>query len=309
MRAVNAAPGVDWWVLAGAYSRPRKSRTKTTQRFMSLISFLKASDVRERFRAEFIMPPLGAGKELLAPPLSENYPLIGTAFDYLLRFYIERLNPKSVTGEWVADQAALCDIESAGCSVSLPAILKKAQRAYKKYLRSGTMDDNLLRETICLAQLDVIYRRRLLHGADTSYFKTIGKIDPADIRDLQRLIALVQPEAFKAKTLSVLNPTFGRASKLVGGADCDLIIDDALIDIKTSKNFRAERNHFDQLMGYYVPSMIGGIAGAPKGHQIRRLGIYLSRYGHLWLFKVDDVIKDDQLPNFVSWFRARAKGT
>jgi hypothetical protein len=274
---------------------------------MSLTSFLKNPDVRERFKAEFSVPPLGTSKELLAPPLSQNHSLVGTAFDYLFRFCLERSNPKAVTGEWIAEKAALCDIEFDDCSVSLPGIAAKAKKAYMDYLRTGTVDDALLRATVCLAQLDVIFRRDLLHGADNSYFKTIGKIHPADLRDLQRLISLVKPGTFKAKTVCVLNPRFGRASKLVGGADCDMVIDDALIEIKTIKNFQLERSHFDQLVGYYILSRIGGITGAPKDHQIRRLGIYFSRFGHLWMFKVDDVIKKNQLPKFLSWFKAIAK--
>ena len=49
------------------------------------------------------MPSLVVTKEMAAPPLTENFSLVGTAFDYLLRFYIERQNPKAVTRKWVAE--------------------------------------------------------------------------------------------------------------------------------------------------------------------------------------------------------------
>jgi hypothetical protein len=274
---------------------------------MSLTAFLKLPDVRERFENEFKIPPLGVTRELLAPPLSKNSSLVGTAFDYLLRFYIERLNSNSVTTEWIAEQAALCDIEFADCSVSLPDIAAKAKEAHAAYLKSGTMDDNLLRQTICLAQLDVVYRRGLLWGGDDSYFKTIGQIDPKDVEDLRHLISLVQPETFKSSKVCVLNATFGPASKLMGGADCDLVVDDALIDAKTIRDFKVQRSHFDQLMGYYVLSRISGVTGAPKGHTIKRLGIYFSRHGYLWFFRVADVVKEEQMPELISWFKKRAK--
>ncbi len=70
---------------------------------MSLTSFLKNRDVKERFRQEFEMPKMRAERELLAPPLSNRYSLVGTAFDYLMRFYLKRLNPDAVTGQWVAE--------------------------------------------------------------------------------------------------------------------------------------------------------------------------------------------------------------
>jgi hypothetical protein len=62
---------------------------------MSLNAFLARRDVREKFREEFPKPKLAENKELLALPLSKRYSLVGTAFDYLLRFYLERLNPKA----------------------------------------------------------------------------------------------------------------------------------------------------------------------------------------------------------------------
>jgi hypothetical protein len=273
---------------------------------MSLKSFINSPDVRQRFKTEFLMPSFGITKEVLAPSLSSNYSLVGTAFDYLLRFYVERLNPNSVTSEWVANRAALCDIEFENCSVSLPDIVTKAKRSYTQYLKTGEINDSLLRSVLCLGQLDVVYRLGLLYGDDDSFFKTLGTIDLKDVQDLRRLISLVQPHTFKARKTCLLNPTFGAASQLVNGADCDLVIDDAIIEIKTTKDCKVKRDYFDQLIGYYLLFKIGGLSGAPKGHQIKQLGIYFSRYGHLWLFDVSAVVKENQLAAFIRWFKKRA---
>jgi len=70
---------------------------------MSLTSFLERKDVRERFRQEFDMPRMKTKRELLAPPLSNRYSLVGTAFDYLARFYVKRLNPDAITKAWIAE--------------------------------------------------------------------------------------------------------------------------------------------------------------------------------------------------------------
>ena len=43
-----------------------------------------------------------------------------------------------------------------------------------------------------------------------------------------------------------LNPTFGDASNLVGGADADIILDDMLIDIKTTKAISFTQEHYNQ---------------------------------------------------------------
>ena len=271
---------------------------------MSLTSFLKNSaDVRQRFKAEFAVPPLGATKELAAPPLTQNYSLVGTAFDYLLRFYVERLNPESESGEWVAEKGALCDeLEIDGHSFDIAGTIEKAKAAHKQYLQSGKIDDKLLRAVLDLAQLDAVARR-----GDESYYEMLGKAGRKDVQDLQRLISLAKPETFKAKKVCALNPTFGRASELVGGADCDMVIDDMLIEVKTTKNFEVKREYFDQIIGYYILFRIGGVDGLPKAHSIKKLGIYFSRHGCLWSFKVSDVIDEEKLPKFVTWFKKQAK--
>lgn len=77
---------------------------------MSLTSFLQNRDVRQRFRQELIIPSMAVKREILAPPLSSRYSLVGTAFDYLMRFFLKRLNQDAVTTGWVAELALLNDI-------------------------------------------------------------------------------------------------------------------------------------------------------------------------------------------------------
>lgn len=206
---------------------------------MSLTSFLRkksTADVRQRFKAEFIMPLHDVTRKLAAPPLTENYSLVGSAFDYLLRFYVERLNPKAKTQKWIAEEAVLdYDLKKPH------TILAEAKVQYRQYIQSGKIDNKLLHAVIHLAQLDVLYR-----AGDDSYYDSVGVVDPKDVKDLKRLISLVQPKMFKAKKACVLNPTFGRASELVWGADCDLVVDDALIEIKTTKDFKVKRDYFDR---------------------------------------------------------------
>ncbi len=59
---------------------------------MSLTSLLQKQDVKQRFRQEFPMPTMAVEREIFAPPLSNHYSLVGTAFDYLMRFYLELIS-------------------------------------------------------------------------------------------------------------------------------------------------------------------------------------------------------------------------
>jgi hypothetical protein len=110
----------------------------------------------------------------------------------------------------------------------------------------------LIRAAVDLAQLDLVYRIGLLD---------LQPINDAMIEDIGNMLALVRAEEFRAKRMCVLNPTFGDASLLVGGADGDLFIDGTLIDIKVNKNLELGRDIFNQLFGYYCLSCLGRVDG------------------------------------------------
>jgi len=286
---------------------------------MSLTSFLKIKDVEEAFK-QFKMPPFKIQAELLAPPLTNHYALVGTAFDYLLRFYIKCINPNVIEKEWVSE-VALRRLEmrqlppelseripkdSPDSALYDPAVYKKAEgivedakKVYSEYIKKGITSSDLFKAVLLLAQVDVIYRAEIVD-------ENLGNVDQEDIKDLRNLISIVKPEYFKAKEICILNPTFGKASQLVRGADCDLVIDDAIIDIKTTKKLELMKRYFDQLIGYYILYKIGGIDGMLSNCGIKRLGIYSSRYAYLHFIDVQDIIREDTFPNFIEWFKKRA---
>lgn len=103
-----------------------------------------------------------------------------------------------------------------------------------------------------------------------------------------------------------MNPTFGKASRLVGGADADLLIDETLIEIKAVKNLDLKRDHFNQLMGYVILNRLGCIGDNIKPKpKITKVAIYFARYGHLEVFDLNKLINSDTFPNFVKWFNER----
>ncbi len=273
---------------------------------MSLKSFVRLKDVRERLDAQLRIPSPGNQRELLAPQVCRNASLVGTAFDYLLRFRAEKLN-HATRAEWVAERAVrerggpAARVDGLHYRRRFSRIVDKARDILDRYIFKDEVDAELFRAALWLAQLDVLGRT-----LKDSSEQEVGKTDANDVRDLQKLYAVVPPKLFKARKVCVLNPSFGRASDLVYGADADLVIDDALIEIKTVRHFRVEPDYVRQLIGYWILSRIGGITGSPWGHEVKRLGIYFSRYAYLWLFHVSTVIEAKQLPCLIAWFEKRA---
>jgi hypothetical protein len=304
---------------------------------MSLTDFLQLEDVKTRFRTECSIPRLPKGRELLAPPRSPRFMLVGTAFDYLLRWEIKRRNPGAIERPWVAEAAPvrmtpiICDRRRRGVQANSPIpspeewqelltqwqelltekdvtnmrrtwkaqdILAQAKAAEAAYLSTGVVTGELLASSIMLAQLDQVYRRGDIP-------EDPGVVHDEDVEDLRQLLAIVPPDLFHASRLCVLNPTFGKASSKIGGADADLVIDETLIEIKTTKTWAIRSDYIFQLVGYYLLSTIGGIDGVPAGGEISRLGIYFSRFGYMFTAGVEEIIRPKTLPAFRRWFRRR----
>ncbi len=297
---------------------------------MSLTSLIKQKDVRERFRKEFPKPTLSIKMDIVAPPLTNHFSLVGTAFDYLLRFYVEYLNRECITtGRWIAEDAVDLllwrlsrvgrDIDSenirklrvsrkwpewlrkyANLCRKMDKIVSAAKSQHASFLKTGKVDDDLLRTLLGLAQIDPYFRAGYLE-------KNLGNVNSGDIQDLRNLFALIDPEIFRACSKIVLNPTFGKASKMVSGADADLIADDMIIEIKTTKKLQLTRHAFNQLIGYYILHKIGSIYGLPRRHQINVVGVYFSRYGCYHTIKVKDIINRKTFGVFIEWFKKRAE--
>jgi hypothetical protein len=268
---------------------------------MSLTSFLDLKDVKAKFRETFLKPSLSPLGEMRAAPLTKNYSLVGTAFDYLLRFYLERHDWFTQSFGWIAQMASFSPLVEQDLILAeqIKGIVREAQEQHKAYLRHGQLTEGLIRSCLFLAQLDPVFRRKVI-------VPDLGRVDGQDIIDLNNLLSLVTPDTLKPEKICLLDATFG-ASSLVGGADVDLVIDDLIIDIKTTIDPTLRRKHFNQIIGYYMLYRLAGINGAPNNHRINRLAIYSSRYASLQIFPVSQIASEAEFETFSHWFVDRAK--
>ncbi|MEP0784782.1 hypothetical protein NDI33_13725 [Trichocoleus sp. DQ-A1] len=265
---------------------------------MSLTSFLSQPHFREKFKQEFPKPSLKIKKEILAPPLTEDNPLIGTAFDYLLRFQLKQLNPQAWSGNWVAERAIELMVRGKGEDVYQKGnqIISKIKKPYLEFLETGEITDKLIESALSLSKLDFFYRTRKFDKTQT---------DSRHVQDLRGLIEQFNPDIFPSDGKISLNPEFGLGSVIVGGADADLVIGDLLIDVKTISTLELKRDDFNQLIGYYTLSKIDQIDGTDPQQEIKRIGIYFSRYAYLHVIEVDQVIDPAKFPAFLEWFRGQ----
>lgn len=274
---------------------------------MSLKRFLEVPVVSRQFAALFPKPGFMLKKEILAAPRTKNYSLVGTAFDYLLRFLLERVYPGAVTTRWVAEKViresgtrTVMLYDAALWDETVRDLLSKARMNHSQFLKTGVIGDDLIRGALHLAQLDPVAR-----GVSSIEEVHLGLTSKDDVDDLRRLLERVDMDTLQAKEICVLNPVFGKASQMVGVAgDADILLDDILLEVKTIQKLALRRDHFHQLIGYYLLACIGGVDGLETKPGIMRLGIYFSRHAELFTFPVSEVIKKRDLQRTLEWFEA-----
>jgi hypothetical protein len=287
---------------------------------MSLTSFITRKDVQERFRIVRPKFPRTIAAPIRVLPHRDRSHIAGTAFDYLLRMELKRRAPWAVCKHLVAENAAVVFVvdspDEKALSKRFPGkplralmqrmeettrqIVTLARRDCSTYysVASPTLADvrRMASHSIRLAHAEVIFRAGL-NKVDQEFFKVP---DVADIQELVELLEVVPFDQLTHSTL-LLNPNFGEASRLIGG-DADLIVGESLIDIKTTRSGKVISTWLDQLFGYYLLARLERTRTG-KSPFISRIGFYLSRHGHLWLFPASHWTSHPEFDATERWFR------
>lgn len=267
---------------------------------MSLTSIMKGG--LSKLVVENIPIPRGlfnASKDCIACPKTKNYSLVGTAFDYLVRSELKRLHPEAIENGFIAENSIALvdrDVKLSGNfqahdvrigekelqTMKNASVKFKAERA--AFIVNGILTDDFIEATIRYARMDVVFRAGMYDDVEK-------EVDQSDIEDMRVLYDLIPLELKRPDNAILLDPTFGEASKRVGGADVDLIIGDTMIDIKTTKEMKLDGYLWSQIVGYLVlaDETIGGKENLPY---IENLGLYFSRYGYLWKIEANYVRKN-----------------
>jgi hypothetical protein len=295
---------------------------------MSLTAFLDQPDVVAMVKPLRPTLPRKIDAPLKVEPHSDHHKMVGSAFDYFLRFELQRRAPHAVTETWVAedgcDRLWHKDLETGyegGRDLLkdivdpkdyLPphevgrrarAIVEKAKFAVDSFLKTRTPTRAQLSElaahAIRLAKLDQVARELQL---DPRFEEAEGE----DVEDLLNLLEIVPFGSLLHKKTMLLNPTFGESSVLVGGADADLIAGDLLVDFKVTKMGRMSATNLDQLLGYYLLARNHRQAD-PTFPEIKRVALYFSRHGLLWPLDVTVWTNHPGFPEVETWFFKRAR--
>jgi len=264
---------------------------------MSLKRFLEKPEVKKKFKDEFTKPRFKYSKELLAEPQTKNYGLVGTAFDYIARFHIEYINKDKtvISRPWVAETYVKRSFLLPARTSKYEGIIEEAKKRKDRFIENGEMTNELIESALRLSKIDIIHRSAYPED------ETFDIVDPKDIEDIWHLYNLFIKHDWTANEICFLNPAFGEASLMVGGADADLIIDNTLIDLKSVQAAGMKRADFDQLMGYYLLNEIGEINGYEGKQEINRIAVYSSRFSEMMVLNISDIFDTSHLPQLKEW--------
>ena len=281
---------------------------------MSFTKIFKSDEDKKKFREFFPKPDFRKkemDRKILAPPIADNKPLTGTAFDYLLRFLIEYSYKHTISNRWIAentlhlleelikgekDKKKIRELKK--YNTKIERIILDAKKNHSAFLSNGQITEKLCETVLLLAQVDNIIR---IYEKTKELRINFDPINGNDVKDLKNLFAVVNIENFQLKDICFLNPYFGKAPNIV--ADADLIIGDVLIDIKTISNLEMKLKTFDQLIWYYILSRVAGINGMKNKIKIRKIGVYFSRFAHLHIYNIEDIITETKFSEFIEWFQ------
>lgn len=266
-----------------------------------LTDFIKIRDVREAFDRVFPTPKIIRCRTPAAPRRTRDWGLVGRAFDYLLRFHIEHINRQREcrlkAGEWVAFWARHWR------QPRIDRALALAAGQYQRFVSTGRATDLLLTAVMWLARADSAARDNAMVAA--LLMAGIGKHEsPQNLADLRALLQLARqrPEFLAPRgSQIVMNPTFGNASGLVGGADADFILNETLVEVKTTSEMSWGPD-YRQLVAYAALDLLERRGTTALNRpRIRYVDVYYARFGRI--VGVPAPLIDDA---FLNWLEERA---
>ena len=261
--------------------------------FMSLTSMLSARGLPLREFFESRLPNCremqNAWKMSGAPQIVPSEPvawsLVGAAFDYRVRYLFTITPPERL----VAASGAARQFEVAYANLAAQLTRFTADNHPCGNLMSINAEAELARYCYVLAIYESLFRAAIVNSPlydlryDASANEQLALAPPAAVADLVSLCgaAVIELSQQFDKPM-IANPTF-LGSNDVGGADADLIVDNCLIDIKTTKSRSLDRETAYQLVGYLLLDY-------KNEYHIERLGFYMSRIPAFISWPVDDAI-------------------
>jgi hypothetical protein len=157
----------------------------------------------------------------------------------------------------------------------------------------GIITDSFLNAILILSQIMPGIRFNKLA------INNMGTTTQNDLNMLKYLIKQIPKSLYEAKNI-LIQPFLSHRAIL---GKPDYIMDDSIVDIKTTKNFFSRRD-YNQLICYYLLYKINENKWNEAGIKINKIGIYYSLYGQLIQFNVSELCSPDDLEKAIKFIKS-----
>lgn len=271
--------------------------TKATNPVRAFLGDVLPAESAKPFN-DAIRSQLGGGPRVVAARLAPwEHSLIGTAFDYRMRYWFDVPTTKPLVAAYgLLTLDPLTTIESSLRAAGeefferLPIFLRGLKPGGRRLDMGEEVE--LDRHCLVLALLDQVYRVGLRPGSPLMAEPWPRSADQLlaiarnewldDLREMAWLFDECAGREGLAGRPTVLNPTF-EGSGDMSGADADLIVGDCLIEIKSTIQLKLRDPVLLQLLGYVLLDYF-------DEYCIRSVGLYLARHGVLLRWSLTQLI-------------------
>lgn len=271
---------------------------------MSLTSFIKLPEVREKMKPLRPQTSRRIPAPLRVSPCTQNYSIVGTAFDYLLGIELKRRAPHAKGGRCIAHPGQ-------GISgISVCEFMEKRDKICEIHFNATTAHANYLRTPEPTHSQQAEVAALAIRSAKLDSQSRVGQLNPhfefeeaaqEDIEDLLTMIAIVPFDELLHEETMLLSPTFGSLSQPWIEGEADLISGNMLVDIKTTKKAEMNSKDLDQLLGYFLLATRHRRTN-PSFPEIKKAALYFSRHGYLWPLDTSVWTENPVLSDLEKWF-------
>lgn len=242
-----------------------------------------------------------------------SHRLIGGAFEFLCRLWVHHqctvvIEPWRRGGLWLKryGEGETPEILLAADGVEEDE-LERMSRQAEQFIETGLNTDRAMNAALLAAGWRQITEAQEHPGLHLDAF------EDDLVTEMRELFDLLRSQAWPDGEVAYHSPNFGQHSHILEG-EGDFIVDDLLVDIKTTEDSSFTPTYWRQLLTYYILNDVHGVLCEQTGRgskekypDLNKVGIYFARYGELQTVEMDEVINErEEYKRFRAWFVDRA---
>lgn len=162
----------------------------------------------------------------------------------------------------------------------------------QNYIETGDgVGENIVQHCWYLAKLDLCYRKGAVPSDVSQFFEYATDDEVDEILDLlYNFRNDFLPRIIKPTSQVVFNKNFGFGEWLISETDCDMIIDNALVDLRIDTTCKYPKTHIQKSLTYLMMTEINRrYETGANDVVIDELVFYNPRYGEIELLYVEDI--------------------